>query len=210
MMVELELGANKSKVVDDVKSKVDAIDTFPEETEKPIIQEVTARRQVIDVAVWGDTDERSLKVVAEHVRDELLAMPGITQVDLTNARPYEISVEVSEEKLQRYGLTFDQVARAVRFSSLDLPAGSVKTEGGEVLLRTKGQAYRGEEFEDLVLMSRQDGTHVRLGEVARVVDGFADTDQLSRFQGQTGSGDPGLPHRGASGSGYRRKSPHLH
>ncbi len=182
--VELELGANKSKVVDDVKSKVDAIDTFPEETEKPIIQEVTARRQVIDVAVWGDTDERSLKVVAEQVRDELLAMPGITQVDLTNARPYEISVEVSEEKLQRYGLTFDQVARAVRSSSLDLPAGSVKTDGGEVLLRTKGQAYRGEEFEDLVLLSRQDGTHVRLGEIARVVDGFADTDQLSRFQGQ--------------------------
>ena len=182
--VELALGANKSKVVDDVKSKVDAIDTFPEETEKPIIQEVTARRQVIDVAVWGDTDERSLKVVAEQVRDELLAMPGITQADLTNARPYEISVEVSEEKLQRYGLTFDQVARAVRSSSLDLPAGSVKTDGGEVLLRTKGQAYRGEEFEDLVLLSRQDGTHVRLGEIARVVDGFADTDQLSRFQGQ--------------------------
>jgi multidrug efflux pump subunit AcrB len=182
--VELELGAEKSKVVDDVKSKVDAIDTFPEETEKSIIQEVTGRLQVIDVAVWGDADERSLKVVAERVRDELLAMPGITQVDLANARPYEISIEVSEEKLRRHSLTFEQVARAVRFSSLDLPAGSVKTEGGEVLLRTKGQAYRGQEFEDLVLISRYDGTHVRLGEIARVVDGFADTDQLSRFQGK--------------------------
>jgi multidrug efflux pump subunit AcrB len=184
VLVELQLGASVSKVLDDVKSQVDAIDTFPEETEKPIIQEVTARRQVIDVAVWGDADERTLKVVAERVRDDLLAIPGITQVDLTNARPYEISIEVSEEKLRRYGLTFEQVARAVRISSLDLPAGSVKTGGGEVLLRTKGQAYRGREFEDLVLLSRRDGTHVRLGQVAEVVDGFADTDQLSRFQGK--------------------------
>ncbi len=184
VMIELQLGADMSKVVDDVKSKVDAIDTFPEETEKPIIQEVTARRQVIDVAVWGDADERSLKVVAERVRDDLLAVPGITQVDLANARPYEISVEISEEKLRRYGLTFEQVSRAIRFSSLDLPAGSVKTQGGEVLLRTKGQAYRGQEFEDLVLISRTDGTHVRLGDIAKVVDGFADTDQLSRFQGK--------------------------
>ena len=184
VVVKLELGANISRVVDDVKSRVDAIDTFPAETEKPIIQELTARRQVIDIAVWGDADERSLKVVAERARDELLAMPGITQVDLTNARPYEISIEISEESLRRHGLTFEQVVRAIRFSSLDLPAGSVKTEGGEILLRTKGQAYRGGEFEDLVLISRPDGTHIRLGQVARVVDGFADTDQISRFQGK--------------------------
>ena len=184
VVVDLELSADISRVVDDVKSRVDAIDTFPEETEKPIIQEVTARRQVIDIAVWGDADERTLKVVAERARDQLLAMPGITQVDLTNARPYEISIEISEENLRRHGLTFEQVARAIRFSSLDLPAGSVKTEGGEILLRTKGQAYRGREFEDLVLISRPDGTHLRLGEVARVVDGFADTDQMSRFQGK--------------------------
>ncbi len=184
VVVDLELSADISRVVDDVKSRVDAIDTFPEETEKPIIQEVTARRQVIDIAVWGDADERTLKVVAERARDQLLAMPGITQVDLTNARPYEISIEISEKNLRRHGLTFEQVARAIRFSSLDLPAGSVKTEGGEILLRTKGQAYRGREFEDLVLISRPDGTHLRLGEVARVVDGFADTDQMSRFQGK--------------------------
>jgi multidrug efflux pump subunit AcrB len=184
VVVELELGADARKVLDDVKSRVDAIDTFPEETEKPIIQELTNRQDVINLAVWGDADEATLKHLAQRVRDELAAQPGISQVELTNARPYEISIEVSESALRRHRLSFDFVARAVRRSSLDLPGGSVKTAGGEILLRTKGQAYRGREFEDLVLLTRPDGTHLRLGDVAAVVDGFADTDQGSRFNGK--------------------------
>jgi multidrug efflux pump subunit AcrB len=182
--VELELGADARKVLDDIKSRVDAIDTFPEQTEKPIIQELTNRRQVINLAVWGDADTKALKRLAERVRDEIASTPGISQVELANAPPYEISIEVSENTLRRHGLSFDFVARAVRRSSLDLPGGSVKTEGGEILLRTKGQAYRGREFEDLVLLTRPDGTHLRLGEVATVIDGFADTDQFSRFDGK--------------------------
>jgi multidrug efflux pump subunit AcrB len=114
---------------------------------------------------------------------EVAALPGITHVELASARPYEISIEVSEDALRRYGLTFDQVARAVRQSSLDLPGGSLKTEGGEILLRTVGQAYRGHEFEKLVLLSRADGTRLTLGEVAKVVDGFEETDQTARFDG---------------------------
>ena len=182
--VELQLGADARVVLDDVKARVDAIDTFPEETEKPIIREITNRRQVIDVAVYGDTDEASLRYLAEAVRDDIAALPGITNVELANVRPYEISIEVSEEDLRRHGLTFDEVAGAVRRSSLDLPGGSVKTAGGEILLRTKGQAYRGQEFEELVLLSRPDGTHLTLGDVARVVDGFEETDQFSRFDGK--------------------------
>ena len=152
-----------------------------------IIQEVTNRQQVINVAVHGQVDEVSLKALAERVRDDLSALPDITQVELANARPYEISIEVSETQLRRHGLTFDDVAEAVRRSSLDLPGGSVKTAGGEFLLRTKGQAYRGHEFERLVLLTRTDGTHLTLGDVATVVDGFEDTDQFSRFEG-----DPAL------------------
>ena len=182
--IELETGASLSKVVDDVKARVDAIETFPVETEKPLVQEVTNRRQVINLALHGQVDERTLKALAERTRDEISAIPGITQVDVANARPYEISIEISESQMRRHGLTFDQVANAVRRSSLDLPGGSVKTVGGEFLLRTKGQAYRGAEFERLVLLSRPDGTHVRLGDVARVVDGFAETDQFSRFQNE--------------------------
>ena len=143
VVVELDIGADSSRVADEVKSRVDAIETFPAETEKPIIREITNERQVINVAVSGPADETTLKRLGERVRDEISALEGITLVELQNARPYEISIEVSEEALRRHGLTFDQIARAVRMSSLDLPGGSVKTAGGEVLLRTKGQAYVG-------------------------------------------------------------------
>ena len=182
--IEVETGYDTRKILDDVKSRVDAIDTFPEETEQPVIQEVTNRFQVINVSIAGDTDELTLKRLGEQVRDELTLLPEITQVELKNARPYEISIEVSEEALRRYGLTFDDVAQAVRRTSLDLPGGSVKTASGEILLRTKGQAYRGPEFEKLTLLTRPDGSRLQLSDVARVVDGFDDTDQAARLDGK--------------------------
>ena len=181
VIVELELGADARKVVDEVKSSVDAITTFPVEAEKPIIRELTRRMQVADISVFGDVDLFTLKATAERVRDELTAIPGITQVEIVSAPPYEISIEVSELTLRRHGLPFDQIADAVRRSSLDLPGGSVRTEGGEILLRTIGQAYRGTEYENLVLWTRADGSRLRVGDVATVVDGFAETDQFARF-----------------------------
>ena len=181
VQVEVELGSDTRTVLDDIKNRVDAIDTFPEETEKPIIRELLARRQVIDIAVSGQTDELTLKTIAERIRSELSAIPEISQVELVSARPYEISIEVSELALRRHGLTFDDVARAVRRSSLDLPGGSVRSESGEILLRTIGQAYRGDEYERLVLLARTDGTRLHLGDVATVIDGFAETDQFARF-----------------------------
>jgi multidrug efflux pump subunit AcrB len=182
--VELLEGADVAKALDDVKNRVDAIDTFPEETEKPIIAQVAVRRSVIDVAIAGRADERSLKALGERVRDQISTLPGVTQAELTNARPYEISIEVSEETLRRHGLTFDQVAAAVRRTSLDIPGGSIKTAGGEILLRTQGQAYHGPEFERIVVLKRPDGTRVTLDEIARVVDGFEDSDQRAEFDGQ--------------------------
>ena len=181
VMVELELGADARKVVEEIKSSVDAITTFPVETEKPIIRELTSRNQVADIAIAGSVDAFTLKTIAERVRDELSAIPQITQVDIVSAPPYEISIEVSEVALRRHGLTFDQIADAVRRSSLDLPGGSVRTDSGEILLRTIGQAYRGDEYENLVLWTRADGSRLRLGDVATIVDGFAETDQYARF-----------------------------
>ena len=181
VIVELELGADSRRVVDEVKNNVDAITTFPLETEEPIIRELMARNQVVDLSIAGQTDIFALKSLAEEVRDELSALPTITQVDIVSAPPYEISIEVSEVALRRHGMTFDQVADAVRRSSLDLPGGSVRTDGGEILLRTIGQAYRGNEYEELVLWTRPDGSRLRLGDVATVVDGFEETDQFARF-----------------------------
>jgi multidrug efflux pump subunit AcrB len=181
--IELLPGTDSRKLLDDVKSAIDAIDTFPDETEEPRVKEIVLRRQVINIAVSGDTDEASLKYLGEQVRDEIASIPGITQAELSGARPYEIAIEVSEDALRRFNLTFDEVARAVRRSSLDLPGGSIKTDGGEILLRTKGQVYRGPEFQDIVLRTLSDGSLLTLGEVANVVDGFAETDQISSFDG---------------------------
>lgn len=182
--VELFEDADESRALDDVKNRIDALDTLPEETEQPIINLATSIRPVIDLAITGPDDERILKVLGQRVRDEIAALPGITQVSLVNTRPYEISIEVSESDLQRFGLTFSQVAEAVRARAIDLPGGAIKTEDGEILLRTKGQVYWGEEYERLVLLSRPDGSLVYLSDVARVVDGFEDTDQSLRFDGQ--------------------------
>ena len=184
VLVELFRGQDVREALDDIKARVDAIDTFPDDAEQPIIRDFVYRQPVVSVAISGDTDERSLKVLGERVRDELTALAPITLIDLANSRPYEISIEVSESALRRHGLRFDDVAAAVRRSSVDIPGGTIKSEGGEILLRAKGQAYRGADFERLVLLTRDDGTRVTLGEVARVVDGFEETDQSARFDGK--------------------------
>jgi multidrug efflux pump subunit AcrB len=184
VIAELAPGVDVRKAVEDVKTRVDAISTFPVETEKPVVQQALLRVQVINVAISGDVDERTLRTLGQRVRDELVALPGLSHADLAAVRPYEISIEVDEFDLRRHGLTFDDVVTAVQRSSIDLPAGSLRTGGGEILLRTKGQAYRGRDFERLVLLSRADGTRLTLGEVATVVDGFEESDIYARFDGK--------------------------
>jgi len=187
VIVELLTSADAGEALDEIKNRVDSINTFPKETEKPVIAQVAMRHPVIDVALVGDADERTLKVLAQRTRDEIASLPGITLAEVANTREYEISIEVPEASLRRHGLTFDDVARAVRRSSLDLPGGSIKTDAGEILVRTKGQAYTGPEFEDIVVITRADGTRVTLGEVAQVIDGFAETDQALTFDGKSGA-----------------------
>ncbi len=184
VVIEVEEYADTKDVLDNVKAEVDRIITFPEETEKPIITEITTRHEVLTIVLYGDASERTLKELAEEVRDELTAMDNISQATLAGVRNYEISIEVSEENLRRYGLSFDQVANAVKRSSLDMPGGSVKTRGGEILFRAKGQMYYGGEFEKIVVLTRADGTRILLGDIAKVIDGFEDSDISSRFDGK--------------------------
>ena len=181
---ELLAGEDVRDRLDDIRAAVDSIDTFPDAAEEPRIRQAEIRNLVLNLAVAGETDEWTLKRVAQQVRDDLVALPGVSTVDLVLARPYEISIEVSESSLRRYGLRFDDVARAVRRSSLDLPGGSVKTDGGEILLRAKGQAYEKPDFESIALVSRRDGTRLSVGDVASVVDGFEESDQSARFDGK--------------------------
>ena len=181
VLLSLELGADAERVLDEVTAAVRAITTFPAATEEPIIRKPIVRNQVLVIAVSGAVDTATLKSIAELVRDELLILPEVSQVDVAGAPPYEISIEVSEAALRTYELTFDDVSDAVRRSSIDIPGGSVRSERAEILLRTTGQAYRGAEYERLVLLARPDGTRLLLGDVATVVDGFAETEQFARF-----------------------------
>ena len=199
--VELLESADESRALDEVKNRVDSIDTFPRETEKPVTNLITPVRNVLDITITGPESERTLKELAQQVRDDITQLPGVTQVSVSNTRPYEISIEVSEESLRRNGLSFAQVAAAVRNGSLDLPGGAIKTPAGEILLRTKGQAYWGDEFESLVVTTRADGTRLYLKDVATVIDGFADTDQTLQFNGKPAAlirvfrmGDQDLQH----------------
>ncbi|UCF83087.1 MAG: efflux RND transporter permease subunit [Desulfobacteraceae bacterium] len=172
------------KVVDEIKTQVDTIDTFPEDAEMPLTREVTFKEEAINIAIYGNVSELALRQVAEKVREDLLTFDSISQVNLAGVRDYEISVEVSEEDLRRYRMTFDQIAAAVKTGSLDLPGGVIKAVGGEVLIRTKGQRYAGREFENIPLITLADGTIIRLGDLARVIDGFQDTEQKGHFNGQ--------------------------
>ncbi|MEH6551795.1 MAG: efflux RND transporter permease subunit [Pseudomonadales bacterium] len=181
--VELVKGSNKARILNQIKSKIDAIDSFPDETEQPVVSEVTISTKVMDLMVSGDADERTLKELAEHIRSDLLELNGITQVSLSYARPYEISVEVSEQSLRRFGLSLKQVGDAIGDNSVDLPGGAIKTADGEILLRTAMEAHTGQEFEQIVVLTREDGTQVKLGDVATVVDGFKDTDLRASFDG---------------------------
>ncbi|MDP6377468.1 MAG: efflux RND transporter permease subunit, partial [Pseudomonadales bacterium] len=186
VLAELNLEADEVVALNEIKSRVDGINSFPAETEKPIVSKLTMSREVLQIAISGDADERSLKEIGREIRDNIAAIDGISQVSLTYVRPYEISIEVSENTLRRYGLTLEQVAHAIRSTSLDLPGGTIKTQGGEILIRTKGQAYWGEEFENIVVMTRADGTKVTLAEIADIRDDFAEGDLLARFNAQPG------------------------
>lgn len=182
---ELIPGYEVDRALSEIKNAVDAIDTFPEETEKPIVSHFIIKRNAIQIALSGNVDERTLKTYGQRIRDDIAALPGVTQVDLSNARNYEISIEVAEETLRRHQLTFKQVVEAIRKSSLDMPGGSIKTRRGEILLRTKGQAYTGQDFESIVVLTRPDGTRLQLGDIADVIDGFEEDSRQSRFDGET-------------------------
>ena len=184
VVIEAKNGYDIRRLLDEVKTQVDAISTFPVETERPVVQQPLIRNQVINISVSGETDDRTLRLLGESVRDDVLKLDGITQVDIKYARAYEIAIEVSEQQLRRHGLTFDQVADAVRRSSLDMPGGAVRTEQGEILLRTLGQAYVGQEFESLTLMTQADGSRLTISDIGRVVDGFEENDKWARFDGR--------------------------
>ena len=182
--LELQSGYSMSEKLDEVQQQVDAITTFPSQTEKPIISKIEFQSDVLWMSVYGDMDRKTRQDLAQQIRDEIMALPEVNIVEIVGNRPYEISIEISEYQLKKYKLTFTEVTNAVRNSSIDLPGGSIRTEGGDILLRTKGQAYTGHEYSSLVLRTNPDGTRLLLGDVANIVDGFVEGDDYARFNSE--------------------------
>ena len=184
VVIEVMKGWDLQNLLDEVKAEVDRITTFPAEAEKPIVRELTRRTQVIDLAVYGDAPESTIKNLAETIKDDITNLPGITLAELMGVRKREIHIEISEDTLRRYGLTLGMVAIQVQRASFDLPAGSVKTRSGEILIRTKGRRYHADDYRDVAVITRPDGTKVTLDQIATLRDGFEDADLFARFQGK--------------------------
>ena len=184
LSVELTSGANANKALQDIKNGVDRITSFPRDAERPVVSLVTNRREVISLILHGQVEESVLRTLAERVRDEILQMEGITNVDLMGVRPLEIAIEVPQRHLRAHNLTLGEVATIVERTAVELPAGGVKTDGGEILLRTAERRDFGREFSDITVISRPDGSRVNLGEIATITDGFRDTDVAGFYNGE--------------------------
>ena len=181
--IDVTEGYNPREILDDVKNRVDAISTFPINAEQPVVALRQRRREVISVGIYTEYGEAETRLLAEQVRDDLLRIDGITQVDLDSVRDYEIGIEVSQDKLRNFELTIADVANAISSNSQDFSAGNVHTAGGDILLRSKGQAYRHGDFADIVVKTNPDGSIIRVGDVAVVLDGFQEESHLARFNG---------------------------
>jgi len=182
--IEVSSDADLNEVLTEIKTRVDAISTFPALTEKPIIYKQEVQTHVVFLTVTGDLDEYTRKEIGLEIRDELMRIPSVNQVQILGDRAYEISIEVSEHVLRQYGLTMSEISQAVRNSSIDLPGGSIRSEGGDILLRTEGQVYTGQEFAQLVLRTFPDGTRLTLGDIATIDDGFVETNGYARYMGK--------------------------
>ena len=156
--VEAIEGYPITKLLNDVKIQVDAIPSFPEQAEKPVVKEKKRSNQVLWIEIYGSENEALRKETARKVRDKLLAQPAISLVETFGARDYEISIEPSEDQLRRYGLTFQELADAVSENSVDLAGGDVRSKRGDISLRARDQAYRRADFENIPVRTNPDGT----------------------------------------------------
>ncbi|WP_041522827.1 efflux RND transporter permease subunit [Gilvimarinus agarilyticus] len=171
------------EVLDEVKTAVDSISSFPDGMESPRVSRAKFRQEVMYVSLYGDVDDVTLKRMGEEVYNELRSLPDVSIVDYYSGANYEIAIEVSRDKLYEYGFTFNEIAQAVRNWSTNQSAGQIRTQDGFISVRVENQAYVGPEFERLPLRTRADGTTIYLGDVAEVSDGFEEGINYTRLNG---------------------------
>ena len=182
--IQMDSRTDMARALDDIESAVNRIESFPAGADRPQFREMTNRQSMMRLIVYGEVPERALKELAYQIEDDLTTLPSVSQVEVSGVRQYEISIEVPLHRLRALGLTLPDIANTIRRSSLDLSAGSLDTRESQVRVRTLGQNYDQQDFEEIVLLSNSDGTVVRLGDIAEVRDGFQDTDLMVQHQNQ--------------------------
>lgn len=181
---EVELDYDPQVVLEEVKSAIDSISSFPDGMERIKVEREKYRQEVMYLSLYGDLTNGELKELGRKIHSEIQQLPMINISELYSGLDYEISIEVSKDKLREYGLSFTDIANAVRSYSRNMSAGQIRAENGYINLRVENQAYRGHEFEQLPVVTLADGTRILLGEIATIVDGFEEGLQYSKFNGQ--------------------------
>ncbi len=177
-------GENIEQFVSDIKMRVDSVNSLPRDIEKPRVRRVEYRGEMMRVAVHGFLEERELNRLAEDLRDEVAALPWVSIVELFGTRREEVTIELSEQALRRYSLSFEEVANAIRASSINISSGRIRTETGDVLLRVRNMADSEEDFSNIVIRQSRNGGIVRVGDVAKVIDGFEENEILATLNGE--------------------------
>jgi len=182
--IRLLIGADPDRVLSDVKTAVDRIQSFPEDAERPTVSIFALRQQVISLVIAGPTDLRTLHELAESTRDDLLADPNITQVEIHGVPPLEINIAIPSATLEGLGLTYSDVARQIQTTSLELPGGTLKTQSGDLLVRMSDRRTSRQEYEDMIVRGTKDGANVRLGDIATITDGYEELELGYRYNGE--------------------------
>jgi multidrug efflux pump subunit AcrB len=184
IQLELVTGTNRMQALQDIEQAVDRIRTFPEQAEEPEVRLVTPTRDVMELTLYGDVDIWTLRQLGEQLRNRLLSEDAITQAVIDDVPAYMTSVEIPLETLRKYNLTLSEVASRIEQSSEDIPAGSMATGSGDILLRLKDRKQWADAFESIVILNAGSGGTVTLGDIAAVRDGFEESGFHSRFNGQ--------------------------
>ena len=185
VIIQVAAGYEQRRLLNDIKLRVDALNTLPVDAENPVVSLIDENHGVLQVAVLGDIDYKTLRNVAESVREDLLAKPEITLVNLLGVTDYEVSVEIHPEVLDQYNLSLSDVSLAIRQGSVDISAGNIKTIDGDILVRTDGQAYTQAEFARIPIVTQLGADPVLLSDIATVVDGFEDEPIETVFNGSS-------------------------
>ncbi len=182
--VDVTKNYDTQRLLNNIKTRIDSLTTLPDDVDDVQVREDVARHGLMFIAVYGDVAETLLKETAQWLQQELLLLDAVSSVNVNSTRDREMTIEVSEKTLRAYGLNFSQVASAIRNSSINLPAGTIKSQAGNLQLQTRGQAFTREDFERIVIVTSDAGAQLRLGDIATIKDGFKDVDQRANFNGK--------------------------